>query len=298
MATAHSSLNAKAQLLHSYHSGSTLVLPNAWDAASAALFAEAGAKAVATTSGGVSWALGRPDGQGLSRTEMLAMAERIASVVDVPVTADIEGGYGPSAHDVAETVRAAVAAGVVGINLEDSGAADSTLFGVEAQAERISAAREAAAQVGVQDLLINARTDVFLFEVGAASERFDEVVSRAKAYAEAGADCLFVPGLVSLPVLKLLVAASPLPVNAMTGPGGPGVAELAAAGVQRISVGTAMAEIAYTAARAAARELLAEDGDVKDGEPKDADSTGGESGTADTKDADPLTYFDLNGLFV
>ncbi|CCK28605.1 PEP phosphonomutase [Streptomyces davaonensis JCM 4913] len=277
MATAPSSLNDKARLLHSYHSGSPLVLPNAWDAASAALIAAAGARAVATTSGGVSWALGRPDGQGLSRTEMLAMAERIASVVDVPVTADIEGGYGPSAQDVAETVGAAVAAGVVGINLEDSGAADAPLFGVEEQAERIGAAREAAARAGVPDLLINARTDVFLFEVGEPTERFDEVVTRARAYAEAGADCLFVPGLVNLPVLKLLAGTSPLPVNAMTGPGGPRVSELAAAGVQRISVGTAMAELAYTAARDAARELLAE-GD-------------------EHKNADTLTYADLNGLF-
>ncbi|MBD0743147.1 isocitrate lyase/phosphoenolpyruvate mutase family protein [Streptomyces sp. CBMA152] len=278
MTTAAPSLNAKAQLLRSYHCGDALVLPNVWDAASAALFAAAGAKAIATTSGGVSWALGRPDGQGLSRAEMLAMAQRIAATVDVPVTADIEGGYGATPQDVTDTVDAAVAAGVAGINLEDSGAVDSPLFSVQAQSARIGAAREAAAQGGVQDLVINVRTDVFLFEVGDPSGRFDEVIGRARAYAEAGADCLFVPGLVDLTVLKLLVDASPLPVNAMTGPGGPSVADLSAVGVQRISVGTAIAEIAYAAAQTAARELLSDPGEIRPA-------------------AHPLTYTDINGLF-
>ncbi|MFJ5920973.1 isocitrate lyase/phosphoenolpyruvate mutase family protein [Kitasatospora sp. NPDC092948] len=271
------SLNAEAQLLRSYHAEGILVLPNAWDGASAALIAAEGAKAIATTSGGISWALGRSDGQRLSRARMLRMVESIVAAVEVPVTADVEGGYGPTGEDVAETVRATLAAGAVGINLEDSGAPDGVLFDVEAQGARIRAARRAAADAAVPEFVINARTDVFLFQVGEPAGRLDEVIGRAKAYAEAGADCLFVPGLVDLAALEALTAASPLPVNAMTGPGGPGVAELSAVGVRRVSVGTATAETAYSAARRAARELL--------------------SRGAYPVDADALTYPDVNGLF-
>lgn len=270
------SLNSKAQVLRSYHSGDILVLPNAWDGASAALIAAEGAKAIATSSGGVSWALGRADGQHLTRAQMLQMVASVAAAVDVPVTADVEGGYGPTGQDVAETVRATLAAGAVGINLEDSGATDAVLFDVEAQAARIRAAREAAREAGVPDFVINARTDVFLFEVGDPSGRFDEVVGRAKAYADGGADCLFVPGLVDLATLESLTAASPLPINVMTGPGGPSVADLSAIGVQRVSVGTATAQTAYTAALRAARELLTK-------------------GTYPV-DAGTLSYGDINGL--
>jgi 2-methylisocitrate lyase-like PEP mutase family enzyme len=119
-------LKLKARRFRELTSGPALVLPNAWDAASAALMVWSGAVAVATTSGGVAWSLGRPDGQGLSRAEMARAVRRIADAVDVPVTADMEGGYGPEPDDVARTVRAAIDAGAVGINLEDSCAADGT----------------------------------------------------------------------------------------------------------------------------------------------------------------------------
>ncbi|MBY8880522.1 isocitrate lyase/phosphoenolpyruvate mutase family protein [Actinacidiphila acidipaludis] len=248
----------KARLLRKLGDAGVLVLPNAWDAGSAAVIAAAGAAAVATTSGGVSWSSGRGDGQQLTRDEMVAAARRVVAAVSVPVTVDAEGGYGPAPEDVAATVRALVAAGAAGVNLEDSHAPGGPLYGVAEQAARLRAAREAAAAAGLPDLVVNARTDVFLFGIGAPERRLDAVLERALAYAAAGADGLFVPGLLDLGVLRTLCAASPLPVNAMAGPGGPSVAELAAAGVRRVSVGTALAQSAYTAAHRAATEMLRE----------------------------------------
>ncbi|HEX5994329.1 MAG TPA: isocitrate lyase/phosphoenolpyruvate mutase family protein [Jiangellales bacterium] len=246
----------KARKLRSLHDGPALVLPNAWDAASAVLVAHAGAAAIATTSGGVGWSLGRTDGEGLARADMAEAVRRIAAAVTVPVTADVEGGYGPEPEDVAATVRAVVDAGAVGINLEDSRAADGTLLPVSVQVRRIGAARDAAAEAGVPDFFVNVRTDVYLLQVGAPDERLDDVLARADSYAQAGADGLFVPGLLDLDALASLTASSPLPVNAMAGPGGPSVAELAGVGVRRISVGTAIAQAAYGLVQRAARELL------------------------------------------
>lgn len=184
---------------------------------------------------------------------MLGAAARIVAAVDVPVTVDVEGGY----DDVAATVREVVAAGAVGINLEGSRAAGGPLFTAGEQAERIRAARDAAAGAGLPELVVNARTDVYLFGIGEEDGRLAEVTARTAAYAEAGADGVFVPGLLDLDVLREL-ARGPLPVNVMAGPGGPAVAEPAEAGVRRISVGTGVAQAAYTAARDAAVELLGE----------------------------------------
>ncbi len=251
----HSTQRGLAETLRSLHDR-TLVLPNAWDAASAALIAQAGAAAIATTSGGVAWSAGKPDGHGLSREEMADLVARIVRVVDVPVTADIEGGYGPSAADVAATVRAVVEAGAVGINLEDSTAPGGPLFDVGAQAERVRAARDAATEAGLPELWINIRTDVYLFGIGEPEGRLDEVLSRAGAYVGAGADSLFVPGLIDLGTLRTMVEQSPLPINVMVWPGAPSIAELEAVGVRRISVGTAIAQAAYAVAERAAAELL------------------------------------------
>lgn len=246
----------KADLLRDLHADGVLVLPNAWDAGSAALIARAGAKAVATTSGGVSWALGRPDGQNLSRDEMVEQVRLIAAAVDVPVTADVEGGYGHAPEDVAATVEAVIGAGAVGVNIEDSKGFGVPLFTAEEQAGRLRAAREAAERAGLPELVVNIRTDVFLFQVGEPEGRLDDVLARAAVYAEAGADVLFVPGLVDLDVLKALVAASPLPVNVMAGPGAPTVAEFEAVGVRRVSLGTAVTQAAYSVAHRAAEEAL------------------------------------------
>lgn len=243
----------KAAAFRALHDTGVLVLPNAWDAGSAALIAQVGAPAIATTSGGVAWSLGRTDGHGLRRDEMIEQVRRIAAAVGVPVTADVEGGYGPGPDDVAATVAAAAAAGAVGINLEDSQAPGGPLFDVAAQVERVQAARAA---VPAAELLINVRTDVFLFGIGDPDGRLDDVLTRGAAYAAAGADCLFVPGLVDLDVVAELVKGTDLPINTMAGPGAPTVAEFAAAGVRRVSVGTALVQAAYSVAQRAAKELL------------------------------------------
>ncbi|GAA2827476.1 isocitrate lyase/PEP mutase family protein [Nonomuraea rubra] len=238
----------KADLLRSLQTDSVLLLPNAWDAASAAVIAAAGAPAIATTSAGVSWSRGRQDGHGLGRADAIDAVARIAAVVDVPVTADVEGGY----DDLTATVTDVIAAGAVGVNLEDSRAAGGPLYPVEEQAARIRQARTAATRAGLPGLVLNARTDVILFGLG----DLDEVIARTLAYAEAGADSIFVPGLLDLTALRTLSDASPLPVNAMAMPGGPDVAALTAAGVRRISLGSAVAQAAYTTARQVTLELL------------------------------------------
>lgn len=245
----------KAVLFRELHDKGVLVLPNAWDAGSAALIAQGGAKAVATTSGGVSWSAGKPDQQALTRDEMTALVRRIVDAVDVPVTADIEGGYGPAPEDVAETVTVMIGAGVVGVNLEDS-KSNGELFTAEEQAARIRAARQAAERAGLPELVINLRTDVFLFGIGAPEGRPADVLARATACAEAGADVLFVPGLLDLAVIAELVKGQPLPVNVMAGPGAPTVSEFEAVGVRRVSVGTAIAQAAYTVAHRAAAEMV------------------------------------------
>ena len=271
------SQHAKAAALRSLHEDGIFVLPNAWDAGSAAMIAAAGAPVIATTSAGVSWSLGRQDGQRLSRPEATDAVRRIADAVDVPVTADIEGGYGSDPGTVAATVAAMIGAGAVGINLEDSGAPGGGLFAVADQAGRLAAARAAAAGAGLPELVINARTDVFLFGIGEPAGRLDDVIARAAAYAEAGADSLFVPGLLDLDILAALTGKVSLPVNVMVGPGAPDVAALRAAGVRRVSLGQAIAQAAYTLARKAAAEALT-------------------AGTYDTvADADP--FGDINGAF-
>jgi 2-methylisocitrate lyase-like PEP mutase family enzyme len=231
------------------HRQPPLVLPNAWDALSARLIEDAGASAIATTSSGISWALGVPDGQHLSRQEMASAVARIAAAVDVPVSADMEAGY----DDVGATVAAVVEAGAVGLNLEDSPGTDGRpLLDAEVQAGRIRAARTAAAEAGLPELFVNARTDVLLRRAGDAGE----VVRRAAVYAEAGADGLFVPGLVDPEIIADLVRRVDLPVNILAGPGAPPVAELAGLGVTRISVGSALTQAVAGLVREAARELL------------------------------------------
>ncbi|GAA0952239.1 isocitrate lyase/phosphoenolpyruvate mutase family protein [Kribbella koreensis] len=238
---------AQARAFRALHADGPLVLPNAWDPGSARAIEAAGAKAVATTSAGVSWAEGVADAGGLTRAAALAVLRRIAAVISVPLTADLESGYGETPAEVGETVAEVIEIGVVGINLEDSVAhvlGDPSLL-----ASRIAAAREAAVAAGI-DLVINARTDTHLFGDGTGT------LERARLYAEAGADVLFVPGVGDAETIRELVAGSPLPLNVMTGPGGPSIGELAALGVARISLGPALSAGAYGLAAAAAQEVL------------------------------------------
>lgn len=252
-----------------------LTLANAWDAGSAHLIAQAGAKAIATSSGAQSWSRGVPDGRSLTPEDMVENTCRIVEAVDLPVSADIENGYDHEPDGVGDTVTEVIDAGVVGINLEDSGAANTVLYTVEDQVRRIAAAREASAESGI-DLFINARTDVFLLGVGEEETRLDEVLKRGRAYREAGADGLFIPGLLDLQTLGVLSRETGLKINAMWLPGAPTPQELKSAGVSRYSAGTATAQVAYTQARDAARAFLAGD---------------------DTAMAASIDYFTLNDEF-
>ena len=273
------SQSERAEYFRRLHDRRPLILPNAWDAASARVIELAGAPAIATTSAGVAWSHGRGDGQKLRREEMIQAIRYVTQAVAVPVTADIEGGYGNgTVEDVEETVRALVALGVVGINLEDSpGHEGEVLLAPDAQAERIRAARGAALAAG-GDLVINARTDVFLFQVGAPETRFAAAVQRANLYRAAGADCLFVPGVIDVDTIAELVRAIDGPLNILAGDAGaPSAPQLGRLGVARVSVGSAIAQAALATTRRAARELLEE----------------GTYGTAE----DSLPFGEVNALF-
>jgi 2-methylisocitrate lyase-like PEP mutase family enzyme len=232
--------------------GTPLLLPNAWDAASAVVIAGAGAAAIATTSAGLAWSLGVPDGADLGADRNAEAVARIVAAVDVPVSADIEAGYGESPEAVAATVTAIVQAGAVGVNIEDR--IGATMLATAAQAERLVAAREAAQRLGVP-VWINARTDVYLAGIGAEPERPGLTEERASAYAAAGADSLFVPGLVDTAVLGKL-SEGPVPIAVMAWAGAPSVAEFAAAGAVRVSLGSGIAQAAYAVAARATKELL------------------------------------------
>lgn len=238
--------------------GRPLVLPNAWDVAGARIVESAGAAAVATTSAGVAWDLGAADGDRLGRDRALGALARIAAAVGVPVSADIESGYAADPAGVADTVRQVLAAGAVGVNIEDALYEGQTpLRTVAGQAERIAAARAAADAAGVP-LFVNARIDTYLRGVGEPAHRVGLTLERAAAYLAAGADGIFVPGAVDPGTVQALVAGVDGPLNVMAGPGAPSVAEFAGLGVARISVGAGIAQAAHAVVRRAARELLAE----------------------------------------
>lgn len=246
-----------ATTFHRLHTTPALVLPNAWDAGSARLIEHAGVRAIATTSAGVAWAHGRRDGQALSRAEVVETIRSIVKAVGVPVSADIESGYGQGTpDDIAETVEAVVDAGAVGINIEDgSGQGGGPLRSIQEQAALIRAARQAAARQGV-NLFINARTDVYLAAVEAPESRADAVIRRAAACLDAGADGIFVPALTDAATIAGLVGEIDAPLNVMVGPGAPSVQDLANLGVARVSLGPSVALGALGLIHRAATEAL------------------------------------------
>ncbi|WP_338693145.1 isocitrate lyase/phosphoenolpyruvate mutase family protein [Streptomyces sp. Q6] len=247
MTTTHQDAVRRFRALHT--PARPLALANVWDVAGARLVEDAGAAAIATTSAGVAWSLGRPDGDALSREDAMAAVTRIAAAVTVPVTADIESGYGDDLAAVAGTVRQVVAAGAVGVNIEDGTRPPAEL------AARLTAARAAADAQGT-DLFLNARVDTYLFGLGEERDRLKETLERALRYVDAGADGVFVPGVVDRDTIAALADGIPVPLNVMAGPGAPSVAELGALGVARVSLGAGVAQAAYAAARRAARDLL------------------------------------------
>ena len=240
-----------------HHGPKILVLPNVWDVASARVVEEAGFPAIATSSAGVAFSLGYPDGQKISRDEMIARIARIAKAVNVPVTADVEAGYGNLPEDAADTARGVIAAGGVGINFEDgSGDPAHPLVDLSLQLEKIHAIREAALKTGVL-LVLNARTDVYLDEVGAPETRYDETIKRLLAFRDAGAECVFVPGVRDPEIIRRIVVDVKCPVNILAGPGSPSIPELQQLGVARVSLGSAPMRATLGLLRKLAEELNA-----------------------------------------
>ena len=238
------------------HSGKPiLVLPNVWDVASARIVEQAGFPAIATSSAGVAFALGYPDGEVISRDEMAAAVARITAHVAVPVTADMESGYGRRPEDAAATVRAAIAAGAVGMNFEDSpGERGEPLLPETQQVERVRAARQAADASGVP-FVLNTRTDVFLEQVGEPAARVEHAVRRLNAYRAAGADCLFAPGVSDADTIATLVRQVKGPLNVLASAASPPVPELERLGVARVSLGSGPMRAGLTALKRLTEEL-------------------------------------------
>ena len=246
---------SQAAIFKQLHAGpQILVLPNAWDAASAALMEDAGAQAVATSSAAVAWAHGYADGDLLPVPTLLAAIGEIARVLKVPLTADIEGGYSDDLQTLAETVKGVIGAGAVGINLEDGVRAP------DLHARKIEAARKAAGQAGVA-LFVNARTDVYLRGLAQGEAALAETLRRAELYRAAGADGIFVPGPVDEALLGTLAREIALPLNVMGRGGAPSAERLQALGVRRLSSATAPFRAAYAALGRAMSAFL-ESGDA------------------------------------
>jgi 2-methylisocitrate lyase-like PEP mutase family enzyme len=246
----------KAQDLLAMHcGGDVLVLPNVWDVASARIVEQEGYGALATTSAGIAFSLGYSDGQQIPRAEMFAAIARIARSVKIPVTADVESGYGSGPDAAKSTALAVIEAGAVGMNLEDApGESGSPLADLAAQVEKIRAVRAGAASADVP-IVLNARTDVYLLQVGNPSSRYDETVRRLSAYRDAGADCVFAPGLRDPATIKRLAADVKCPLNILAGPGSPSIEELRALGVARVSLGSGPMRAAMGTLRRTAHAL-------------------------------------------
>jgi 2-methylisocitrate lyase-like PEP mutase family enzyme len=231
--------SAAAEAFRAMHHGQRiLLLPNVWDVASARIFERAGFGAIATTSAGIAFSLGYPDGQRISRNEMLQAVSRIAAAIRVPVTADVEAGYGDRPEDAAQTALAVIESGAVGMNLEDaSGHANHSLVDLPLQLEKIAAINESKRTTGVS-IVLNARTDVYLLQVGPAEKRYEQALRRLAAFRDAGADCLFLPGLRDAATIGRMVKDLDSPLNILAGPGSPSVPELQQLGVARVSLGS------------------------------------------------------------
>jgi 2-methylisocitrate lyase-like PEP mutase family enzyme len=265
----------KATRLRALHHGpELLVLPNAWDCASARVFEGAGFPAIATTSAGVAFSLGHADGQRIRPEEMLAAVKRITGCVDVPVTADLESGY----DDPAVTTALAVGAGAVGLNIEDL---DSILPGelveIDKQVSKIRTIRRVGEELGVP-LVINARTDVYLARIGEPAARFGHALERLRAYIEAGADCVFVPGIHEESLIRDFVDALHFPLNVLISPLLPPLSRLHELGVARVSTGSGIARATIGLTRRIAHEIK-------------------ETGTLTSLFEGAITYPDANALF-
>jgi 2-methylisocitrate lyase-like PEP mutase family enzyme len=261
-----------SRIFRELHAGpELLVLANCWDGVSARLIESIGARALATTSAGVAWSLGYPDGDRVPLEELTAAVRAMVRVVRLPLSVDLEGGYAEDPAEVGHTVAAIVDAGAVGINLEDGVSSPDLL------AAKIAQAKQVAARRGV-DLFVNARTDVYLRKLVPDSERVAEVVARAARYREAGADGLFVPRLVDAREITDIVSSVGLPLNVLASAGLPPAAELQTFGVRRLSAGSSLAQAAWGRVAALGRAFLG-------------------NGSSEPLSEEAYLYADLNALF-
>jgi len=280
---------ARAEKFRALHYDTRLlVLPNVWNPLGARLLESLGYPAVATASAAIAYSLGVDDGECIEFDLMLEIAERIARSVSVPVTADIERGYSDTPAGVKENVRRVIAAGIVGINMEDSTVEGGPLRAVEDQRQRIEAARQAAVDAGVP-IVINARIDTFLEEGDhSLSERVDEAISRAKVYIEAGADCIYPILLGDIEALASVREETGAPINAYLPSSAVPLRRLQEAGISRVSLGPGMLYTSFTAMKRLAEGLLRNEsyatltsGNLPVSEVHDIVSRGAQRGTTD-----------------
>jgi 2-methylisocitrate lyase-like PEP mutase family enzyme len=241
----------EVETFHRLHAEGCFVMPNPWDAGTAVALEGMGFAALATTSAGHAWTLGRPD-QGVLRDEALEHLRQIAGAVDVPVNADFEGGFADEPKEVAANVKLAAATGIAGLSIEDSTRdADEPLYALDLAVDRVRAARQAIDESGT-GVLLTGRSEGFV----AGRPDLEETVRRLQAYAEAGADCLYAPGIDTTEQVSAIVAAvTPKPVNLLVNKPFITVADAAALGVRRISVGGTLARVAWAWFLAAAEEI-------------------------------------------
>ncbi|MFJ4196795.1 isocitrate lyase/phosphoenolpyruvate mutase family protein [Pseudomonas sp. NPDC089534] len=263
-------MNALDTQFHQLHHDGLLILTNVADATGARLVEQSGGKAVATSSAAVAWAHGYPDGNTLPLERLVSTVTSIARVIKLPLSVDIEAGYSDDLERVAQVVDAVIAAGAVGINIEDGSGAPELL------ARKIETARRVADRRDVK-LFINARTDVYLRGLVPAEDRVAETLRRAKLYQAAGTDGLFAAGVTSAYEIEAICKGTALPVNVLAFPGLPSPEELRSLGVRRLSAGSGIAEFLYGAMGSLVKSFLA-------------------SGQLDTRDLKAFTYGDVNGL--
>ncbi len=247
-----------------------LILPNAWDAGSARLMQHAGAKAIATSSAAVAWTHGYADGEAMPPELALQTIRAMAGATDLPVSADIEAGYAADASAAGERASQVLDAGAVGINIEDGTDAPELL------AAKIEAIRNAARRKGA-NIWINARVDVYLKRLMSGDAALKESIRRAAAYGDAGADSIFVPGVVEPDAIREIARSTKLPLNALAWPGLPDAAALKALGVRRLSAGSGIAQMAVDVSFTLAKQFLA-------------------SGSSDDLRGAKLTNPDINGM--
>lgn len=268
----------KAEEFRSLHyARKILVLPNAWDVPSARVFEDAGFPAIATSSAALAISVGYPDGEKMRKEELFSVVKKIAGVLSVPLSVDIESGFGASIDSLTDTIRRVIEAGAVGINIEDiSDFEKKTLLPVEKQVERIRAVRTASDSLGIP-LLMNARTDAYRFGTGDERARLDAAIRRERAYEAAGADCLYPIGLTDRESILTFVKAVNKPMNIMARKGTPTITELQEMGVKRLSLGPGPMYATMGLLRKIAQELK-------------------EKGTYETLLTGAITFDELNAL--